>query len=117
MGRFWRFLLLLVLFSACGGGGCPSTAGGYCDPSKDTCQYGYYCARIGVCTKSCSSTDNCQEQRTCSSAETCLAGEQCVEGVCGETIECLDGYCQAQCAKTSTCSYDPYGPWSRDGDE
>lgn len=106
-----------MFFSACGGGGCPSSAGGVCDPNQDTCQYGYYCSRIGVCTKSCATIDHCQEGRTCNDSSTCLAGEQCNNGICGEVIECIDGYCQQLCARTSTCTYDPYGPWTREGDD
>lgn len=117
MGRVRRSIFALLFLTACGGGGCPSGAGNYCDPNQEDCQYGYYCSRIGVCTKQCATIDDCKAGRTCSADTQCLAGEACIDGLCGEPVECIDGYCQLPCAKTSTCTYDPYGPWSRSGDD
>lgn len=120
MGRTRTITLTLLLLFAvcCGGGGCPGGAGNGCDPNEQKCEYGYYCARIGVCTKECTTSAECQEGRSCTTDQDCKALETCTNGLCGAALECIESHCQpSQCNTDAGCLYDPYGPWTRKGDE
>jgi hypothetical protein len=105
MRRGWALFSVFVLancFSS--GGACPSTAGGDCDPLEEEsqCPGDYYCARSGICTKTCSSTEECKV--TC---EQCK-GAMCTDaGLCGGSgsIVCEGGYCV-----NPDNPSDPYGP-------
>lgn len=72
------------------------------------CAGDYYCAAVGVCTKTCAASEDCQV--TCAQAVDCPGlFEQCVDGFCSDaSAQCVEGYCQ-RCDHGS-CDYDPYAP-------
>jgi hypothetical protein len=109
----WKLLLML---SSSPLGGCAALPGGACNPDaeSDSCVGdGYYCAPVGVCTKTCAVQSDC---RVPCSNEACgcgslLCSPQCDEdGYCLPALNCVDDFCQNDCALDGSCNYDAYAP-------
>lgn len=110
----WTALSAILLAS------CTKPPGGECDPDETAsgCPSGYYCAKIGICTATCSTDSDCVVP--CKTASDC--GMFCVTsdcdavctpaGACSNSPPCHDGHC-ISCGGES-CKRDPYGP--RTGD-
>ena len=107
--------ILAVMLGLWALAGCTSGAAETCVPTLgiDTCDKGFFCSQVGVCTKGCQSASDCRVACTQAGGPTCAANEACEGGFCASTLDsvCVDGRCQEPCAATDAgCHYDPYGP-------
>ncbi len=122
MRRWLPMATVFLLVSCVQIGGCPSPAGGTCDPRNANCPKGYGCAVAEVCTRTCEQTSDCWLSVTDGCRGTTLPGmrlpdggvftEEVGDGFCPESkiMVCLAGYCQRDVCLDGGCDYDLYGP-------
>ena len=95
--------------------------GEVCDPAAANCPKNYYCALAEICTRTCTTAADCRIKVGDGCRSPYIFGQRLPDGgfyneqpgeYCpeGETLICLDGYCQLGSCADGGCNYDLYGP-------